>query len=57
MIAIAIVAALAVGFGAGRVHHISGLKAKLLKLEEVLSAEEKAVLAKIKEAVGLAKKL
>ena len=45
---IAIVISLAVGFAAGRVHHISSLKAKIVKLEYILTADEKAILAKIK---------
>jgi hypothetical protein len=48
---IAIAISLAVGFGAGRVHHISSLKAKIVKLEETLSADEKAVVAKIKSII------
>jgi len=45
---IAIVIAVAVGFAVGRVHHISSLKAKVVKLEETLSADEKTVVAKVK---------
>ena len=45
---IAILAVFAAGFGAGRVHHISSLKAKLSKLESVGSADLKAAIASLK---------
>lgn len=48
---IAIVISLAIGFGVGRVHHISSLKAKVVKLEETLSADEKSVVAKVKALI------
>jgi hypothetical protein len=53
LIGIAVVFAL--GFGAGRVHHLSGLKTKVLSLEtklklegSVVSADAKKVLAEVK---------
>lgn len=48
----AIAISLAIGFGLGRVHHISGLKAKIAKLETTLTSTEKAVVAKVKALIG-----
>lgn len=50
---IAIIASFAVGFGAGRVHHISSLKAKIVKLAEEAKVEEQAVIARIKALVKI----
>lgn len=47
----AVAVLLALGFGAGRVHHISSLKSKIVKLEQTLTADEKAVVAKVKSLV------
>lgn len=47
----AILISLVIGFGVGRVHHISSLKAKVVKLEETLSADEKSVVAKVKALI------
>lgn len=48
---IAAVVAFALGFGAGRVHHISSLKAKIAKLGATLKADEAAVVEKVKALV------
>lgn len=45
---IAIAVSLAVGFGAGRVHHIYSLKAKVVKLAQTVSADEKVGVEKVK---------
>jgi len=48
---VAITVSLAIGFGLGRIHHISSLKAKFVELEQTLSADEKAVVAKVKSLI------
>lgn len=45
---ISILALIAVGFGAGRVHHASQLKTKILALEATAVGDAKAAYAKIK---------
>ena len=50
---IAIVIAAAAGFAAGRVHHVSSLKAKIVKLAAEAKAEEQAVIARVKSLVKI----
>jgi len=50
---IAFVGVFAVGFGAGRVHHIASLEAKIAKHASSLKAEEVALVAKAKALLNL----
>ena len=50
---IAIVISLAIGFGAGRVHRVSSLKAKIVKLAAEAKVEEQAVIARVKSLVKI----
>jgi hypothetical protein len=55
LIGIAVVFAL--GFGAGRVHHLSGLKAKFVKLETELKAQGNVASADAKKVIAEVKSL
>jgi len=53
MVLLAFIVGAALGFGAGRVHSVSGLKAKIAMLESTLKADEAIVIAKLKVLLKL----